>query len=351
MKGKHVIITALLGLFALAAGAQQYKGTYGFLDATHSPRVAALGGTMLPINDSDIQLGIFNPSLLTAETHNALSLSYVDYFSDINFASIQYARRFEKLGNFSAAVQYHNYGKFDYADEAGHLDGSTFSASDYAFIIGWGRQLDNHFSIGANIKFAGNQYEHDNSFALAVDVAGSYQTESGWMFSLAARNIGRELYRNYDGFRNSMPFKMQVGMAKMLEHLPFMFIVVYDNIQKWDLMYDDPIDLEGNTDALTGEVNKKKGFDKFIDNAFRHVVLGGELYIGKNLIIRGGFNYGRRQDLKIPGKKGAVGFSYGLSIRIKQFNISYSRSEMHIVGSPNYISVTTNLSRFVKKNK
>jgi len=96
------------------------------------------------------------------------------------------------MGNFLASLQYHNYGNFDYADESGVRNGS-FSAADYAFILGWGRQLDSNFSIGANAKFIASQYESYNSIAMAVDVAGSYQTNSGWLISLTARNIGTEL--------------------------------------------------------------------------------------------------------------------------------------------------------------
>lgn len=134
---------------------QMRKGTYSFIDATNSPRVAALGGSMVPIDDSDIQLGIYNPALINSGMSGKLALSYVDYFSDINFATVQYARSFEKVGNFVASLQYHNYGNFDYADEGG-LTGGSFSAADYAFVLGWGRQLDSSFSIGANAKFFRN---------------------------------------------------------------------------------------------------------------------------------------------------------------------------------------------------
>ena len=65
--------------------------------------------------------------------------------------------------------------------------------------------------------------------------------------------------------------------------------------------------------------------------------------IGKNLNLRLGYNYGMRQNMKTPTKKGAVGFSYGVGIKIYKFNISYSRSEMHVHGSPNFITITTNL--------
>ena len=315
---------------------------------TSSSRVAALGGTIVPIYNPDIQIVASNPSLINPTMHNSLSLAYVDYYNDINIASIQYGRTFDKIGSFVGTVQYNNYGDFYYSDEGGIQDNSTFAVSDYIINIGWGRRLNDKFSIGANLKFAGLQYENNSSFAMAVDVAASYQSQNNWVVSLVARNIGAELYNNYQGFRSELPFKMQAGLSKKLEHLPLTFIIVYDNIQKWDLTYNDPLDLENNYDPITGEMKKKSKLDAFANNLFRHIVVAGELNLGKNLVLRVGYNYGLRQNMKSPTKKGAVGLSYGLGINVYKFTISYSRSEMHIHGSPNYFTITTNLDSFKK---
>lgn len=346
-KKVYLLLSFLMTIFAMMG--QQNEGTYTFLNSTNSARVAALGGTMLPINDSDIQLNLFNPSLINKDIDNALALSYVDYFRDINFATIQYGKTFEKIGSFVGTIQFHNYGKFYYADETGFVDGSTFSPSDYSINIGWGRALNDKFNIGANIKFLGVQYEKNSSFAIAVDVAGTFHTKSDWVISLVARNIGYELYSNYIGDNNKLPFRMQLGASKKLEHLPLTFIVVYDNLQKWNLAYNDPLDLEGNYDPLTGEYIEKSKLDKFAKNFFSHFVFAGELNIGKNLVLRLGYNYGLRQNMKSPTKKGAVGLSYGVGIKVYKFHISYSRSEMHLYGSPNYITITTNLNSFKKQ--
>ena len=343
----YLLLYALM--LNMAVGFAQYnEGAYGFLNSTNSSRVAALGGTLVPIYDSDIQLDAFNPSLINTDINNAMSLSYIDYYQDINFANFQYGKSFEGLGSFVGTIQFHNYGKFFYADETGFMDGTTFSASDYSINLGWGRQLNDRLSIGANVKFAGLQYENRYSFALAVDVAGTYCTENDWTFSLVARNIGYELVSNFEGERNKLPFRMQAGMSKRLEHLPFTFIVVYDNIQKWDLSYDDPLDLEGNYDPLTGQMIEKSKIDKFAINLFSHIVFAGEMNIGKNLVLRLGYNYGLRQTMKSPTKKGVVGLSYGFAVKVYKFNIGYSRSEMHLAGSPNYFTITTNLDSFRK---
>lgn len=345
---RRTYILVLLLVSMITVFGQDQNGTYSFLNSTNSARVAALGGISIPIYDSDIQLATYNPSLINSDIDNNMALSYVDYYRDINFGTIQYGKTFEKAGSFVGTMQFHNYGRFYYAEENGYQDGSTFTVSDYMFNVGWGRMLNDNWTIGANLKFAGIQYENSSAFALAVDVAGTYMTSDGWCLSLAARNIGYELYKNYEGEHSKLPFRMQLGMSKKLEHLPFTFIIVYDNLQKWNLSYNDPLDLEGNYDPLSGQIVEKSKIDKFAKNFFSHFVFAGEMNVGKNLVLRLGYNYGLRQNMKTPTKKGAVGLSYGVGIRVYKFNISYSRSEMHIYGSPNYITITTNLDSFKK---
>lgn len=348
---KKLLPVVVMMMFALEFHGQTSNGAYGFLDMTGSARVAALGNTDLSIYDSDIQLGVYNPALINSNMHNDIVLSYVNYYADISHMMAQYGRSFEKLGTFTGTVLYHSYGTMRYADEYGNYTGGNFSPSDFNIMFGWGRQLTPHWSIGANLKFAGIQYEHFKTFALAVDVAGHYSTDNGWMFSLTARNAGYELYSNFEGDRNKLPFRLSAGMAKKLEHVPFLFSVVYENLQKWDLTYNDPLDLEGTIDPITGVKKEKTDAAKFADRLMRHIVFGGEIYIGKNLVLRAAYNYGMRQNLKTPTKKGICGFSYGVGVNIWKFSISYSRSEMHIFGSPNYITISTNLDRFVKKDK
>jgi len=50
--------------------------------------------------------------------------------------------------------------------------------------------------------------------------------------------------------------------------------------------------------------------------------------------------------MKVDSKLGTVGLSWGLGFRVSKFHFSYSRAAYHLVGSPNYITITTNLSEF-----
>ena len=344
MKRTILILTLMLGWMATVT-AQQANGTYSFLRATNSARVAALGGLPLPMHDADIQLSTFNPAAIDSTMSNKLSLSYVDYYTDINFATAQYARHFNKIGTFAATVQFHNYGHFDEASEGGLLLGD-FTISDYAVNLGWGRNLTPHWSIGANLKYAGLQYERYSAGALAVDVAGMYRTSNNWIFSLNVRNAGTQLFNNFDSRHCPLPFSIDMGASRRLNHLPLTIMLWYDDIQKWNKIYDTPLYIEEHTDPITGEFSPEKGFGRFAHNLACHLVIGGELYLGKNIVLRSAFNYGQRYAMNVPKARTLVGFSAGLAVRIKMFEISYSRSRDNITLSPNYFTVTMDLNKF-----
>jgi hypothetical protein len=89
---------------------------------------------------------------------------------------------------------------------------------------------------------------------------------------------------------------------------------------------------------------------KIADGVMRHIVLGAELTIAKVVAVRLGYNYQRRQELKLSGKAGLAGFSAGVGLRVKMFNLSYTRGIFQ-AGSPNpnYITVAVNLQEFTKK--
>ena len=218
----YIICSLALSIITLQAQAQVSNGLYRALTDANSARVVALGGLPLPVHDGDLQTAVFNPSAISPEMNNQLTLSYVgDFNLGTNFATAQYSHTFEKLGSFATSVQYYNYGTMQYASESGQTDGSTFNVSDYAVTLGWGRELTDKWSIGANLKYAGVQYESGRAGALGVDVAATYWSYSNWAFTLAARNIGRQLYCQEMYLDNKwLPFSLDFMASKKLDHLP-----------------------------------------------------------------------------------------------------------------------------------
>ncbi|MBE0639987.1 MAG: type IX secretion system protein PorQ [Bacteroidales bacterium] len=341
----HLTTILILILSALPSfGQNGGNAVYKFLNLTSSARSAALGGNFMAVKDGDLSQALFNPSVISPEMDNQLSMSFVDYFAGVNYGFASYANSFEKIGSYAATIQYLSYGDFTYADQTGQTAG-TFKASELALNFGWGRQLDSLFTIGANMKFIYSGFEDYQSYGLAVDVAGSYvNPEHRLIVSLIARNIGTQLKPYVSGNTETLPLEINLGMSQRLKHLPFRYSILLTNLQKWDLSYDDPNDPDNKVDPITGEVIEADGVSEFLDNAMRHVVIGGEFLPTKNFTIRFGYNYQRRQELGVTNKMGTVGFSWGIGLRISKFKLDYSRATYHLNGSPNYFTISTNLS-------
>jgi hypothetical protein len=351
----HILRTTTLffclyGLFIIHASAQiGGNGTYKFLGYTNSARIAGMGGNFLAINDNDLTLAQANPSLITPEMNNNLALSYVNNPGGINYGFVAFAHNFSKVGCFVASLQFMNEGKFTGADPAGNLTGD-FYASEYALNIGWGRRLSPLFSIGASGKLIYSKLETYHSFGIAVDVSGTYTSkDQSFTASLVGRNIGTQLVPYLPGQYQPLPFELQIGLSQKLKHIPLRFSQLLTNLQKWDLTYLDPSDPANTADPITGQVKEKSGAGKFADGLMRHIVLGAELTIAKVLAIRIGYNYQRRQELKLSGAAGLTGFSAGAGLRVKMFNLSYTRGSYTAGIARNYITIGVNLQEFVKK--
>ncbi len=340
-KLKGLLVVVLLSQITFLYGQKGGTQPFSFLNLPNSARIAALGYNFVAIDDNDLSIGLNNPSLITPEMHNDVSLNFVDNYADINYGFVSYSRTYSKYGSFATSVQYIDYGQFKRTDETGQESGE-FTSSEFAPVIGWGRRLDSSFSIGANLKAVFSSFEAFNSFGLAVDVAGSYHVaRKGVVMSLIARNIGRQLTYYSPENVEPMPFELQFGLSKRLQHLPFRYSVLITNMQKWDLTYTDPS--EDNIDPFTGEEIKKSKAGEFADKALRHIVIGGEFIPTKSFSIRFGYNYQRRQEMKLESKRSTVGFSWGFGFKVSRFNLSYARSAYHITGSPNIFSLGISL--------
>lgn len=339
--GSFVIVLLAFSIKGQVAG----TNTYDFLEIVHPARIAALGGANISIADDDANIASSNPALLNKEMDKYLALNFVNYIAGINYGNVSFTKDFDSIGTFQANLIYANYGKFKYAEANGELSGGTFSANDLALNFGYSRPIDTNFSIGANLKLLNSVIESYNSFGMAVDVAGAYVNKKR-MFSAAlmVRNVGMQFKSYVQGNKEKLPFEIQAGFSKRLKYAPFRLSLTFENLQKWDLTQVNP-NLKPETDPLTGDVIpiKQPGF---LDKAARHIVVGGELLLTKNVHIRGGFNYRRRAELRLTSRPALTGFTVGLGFRINKFHLSYARSSYHRAGGTNSISITTNLGAF-----
>lgn len=321
------------------------NSVYNFLNFSYSPRLSALGNNLISVHDEDATLLIMNPSSIGLRHHNSLSLDFTDYFTNSNCASALYSYTFPKVGSFAVEFRWVGYGSFTGTDATGNETGK-FSAGDYAFTLGWGRQLNPHFSIGANLKLIFCQYESYNSFGLAVDVAGSYYNEAKKLsLTLLAKNIGSELKNFTPGNFERLPFDLQFALSQRLAHIPVRYHISLHSLYRWNMSYygkDNPF-LE--SDAITGKLKYPTGTTQFFDNMFRHVVVGLEIEPIKYFSIQFAYNHNIHQEMKLVSRYTMAGFSYGFMLNFDFMQIGFSRLHYAVGATPNYFSLTLNFDK------
>jgi hypothetical protein len=324
---------------------------YDFLNLTNSARVAGLGGQQTAIFDDDLNLVYHNPSLLNGSMSDHLVLNYIPYIGDIAFGYVSYARTYDKIGNIGAGIHYIDYGKFIGADEYGNLTGK-FGGHDYSVNLYYSRPIfDSLLQVGASLKFIDSHLETYSSFGMAIDAGISYvNSKKLFVAGFVMKNLGAQLSTYYDGAdREPLPFELQFGVSQKLEHAPFRLAVTLQHLETPNLRYKtEKQKEENNVNQLTGEVKKEDKLGIFTDNVMRHVVFGLEFIPSKYFNVQFGYNYKRRQELKIESKTGFVGFSWGLGLNIYNFKFNYSRARYHLAAVSNQISLCVNLSGFKK---
>ncbi|MBI4945067.1 MAG: type IX secretion system protein PorQ [Bacteroidetes bacterium] len=331
-------------IYAQAGG----NNTYEFLNLTNPARVAALGGTLISVKDNDLNLSFQNPALLDSTMHNELAMSYTNYLADINYGYAAYSRTYKKIGSFSAGIQYLNYGDFTAAAVTGEKTGQ-FIANEYSLNLAYGRPIDSMFSVGATLKTIYSRLETFTSFGNAVDIAGVYNNSKHFFSTgLVIKNIGRQ-WKTYDVVHEPLPFEIQWGISKKLSHAPFRLNLTATHLEKWNLTYTDP--LQQTVDPITLTAIEKGKLSVLGDKLVRHIVIGGEVLLSKNFHLRVGYNYQRRQELKLESHSGITGFSFGFGLKVSKFNLSYAYARYHMAGGPNHFTISTNFSEFYSKKK
>ncbi|HKL03876.1 MAG TPA: type IX secretion system protein PorQ [Cryomorphaceae bacterium] len=343
---KFLFAVVLLTISQFASAQGNGQDNYQILQMVSPARVGALGGNAMAIKDGDLNLGLLAPSLLDSTTSEQIVLGYTRFFGEANIAHAGYAHHVKSLGTLSFSIQSLGYGDFEMTDPTGQVQGS-FSAGEYVFQVGIGRVLNKNFSIGANVKYIMSELAEYKSSAIATDISTTFhKPERGFVATLMMKNIGSSISSYRPGVSEQMPFEIQAGISKKLEKAPLRFGLIAENLQTWDLTTEQGSETT-EIDPITGEEVSNVN-DGFGENLMRHLVLNAEIIVTKNIHLRVGYNYNRRQQLKIESRPGGGGFTYGLGVRIAKIHISYARAAYSLAGASNHFTLGVKFDDFKK---
>ncbi len=315
------------------------KATYQFLNLVNSPRMAALGGKVVTNYDYDPTQPLFNPASINPAMDNQLSLNYTNYIGDVNYGTAAYAYLWDRRTQvLHAGITYINYGKFDGYDEAGNPT-SSFSGGEVALSLGHARNIAfTNFHVGVNLKLISSKLENYSSFGGALDIGLMYVYED-WDLQITgvARNLGTQFTPYHEEYE-PLPFELIFGISQTLENVPIRWHFTLENMQQWNVAFSNPsreqTDLEGNV---------QKENINFIDNAFRHMIAGIELFPESGFNIRLGYNFRRGEELRIAEKRAFAGLSAGFAIKLNKLRLSYSYSKYSTAASSSFFGLNIDL--------
>ncbi len=322
------------------------RSAFNFLALHTNARVAGIGGENISVIDKDVNSFMFNPALFQDTTEGDFAVNYTPFYSDVHKTDLAYTLPTKKYGNFGVGLLYMGYGEMTERDFKGQEQGK-FNPRDYAIIIGKSHQV-NDFRLGANFKLAGSHIQQRAAFAVLADIGGIFKhPKKEFSAGLLFKNIGW-VFDNYTkGVQQVTPFDIQLGLSYRLEHLPLRISLTGHHLNRPDIQYIDPeIHTSFNSDGEV-EVDDKN----IAAQISRHIVLGGEFLLSKNLNVRVGYNHQRRAEMIIANKSALTGFSFGGMIRIKSFEFAYTRAFYYVGGGVSMMTLTTNMNDKLKRKK
>lgn len=309
------------------------------LQRSSAARTNALSLRYLPLYSSDITVGLDNPSLLTRGMGGSAMLSYYNMFVGGNMGSLAYAHNFKRVGTVLFGFHFNSFGRFEEYDEYDNYIGD-FYAADYALSAGWGMWIDSNFSIGTTFKPVLSQYAEYKALAFAIDLAGSYVSDSrNFAATVMASNIGAQII-TFDNKVERVPFELSAALSYKLSKAPFRLFFAATELQRWNLRYEDRLNPTSQTDPFTGEVTEEKPFVGFMDNLMRHTVFGVELNLGTLIFARLAYSYRQAAEMRAADAFNMSGFSFGVGLHIKNFEFSYARRNYHLGQAPNYFTLS-----------
>ena len=334
-----LIINSCL-LIAQVGGEQAFQ----FLNTPTYARQVALGGKTLTLVD-DVNQPTWNPAVINNSMHKQLSVNYTSYLAGISIGSVSYAyeinKHFETLhGN----ITYINYGELIRADQEGNETG-TFSANDIALSIGYARNIPrSDFYYGGNLKLIYSTIDTYSSTAIGLDLGLIYYSvHKPYTFALAIRNIGTQI-SSFNNTKEQLPFEVILSSSYRLERVPLRWYATIDNLQQWQVGISNPskqtTDLEGNT--TQEEVS-------FLDNAFRHVIIGAEIFPESAINIRLGYNFRRGKELQLQNVRSFGGLSFGFGLKMNKLKFNYAYSKFHSASNVSTFSLQIDLDKGIQR--
>ncbi|MDR1783156.1 MAG: type IX secretion system protein PorQ [Dysgonamonadaceae bacterium] len=312
---KKILTIFFLLISILPLSAQGGESVFTYLQLPSSARTAALGGYNVSVVEPDLSLVYGNPALLGTEMDLILNAGYLSYVGDVGVGNAAFAKSTGEKSAFGVAFNFANYGNMLETTENNEIIGDL-KASDICGNLFFSRDLNEKIRGGVTAKFIYSNYYHNTAIGLGVDLGLSYYNEdNGLSFGVAGKNLGRQI-KAYEEELADLPWDIQAGLSQKLNHAPIRYSVTFIGLNQWETPF------------------------------FRHLVLGVEMLPTDNFWIAAGYNTKRASDLSLIEGNKFGGFSIGVGLRVKAFEIGCAVGLYHPGATSFMVSLSTCLADF-----
>ena len=313
---KKVVFTIIATIFALQATAQESQEVFSFLRLPVSAHIAALGGDNITIDDDDPTVIFHNPALIANVADKSINLNFMTYMEGAKTASASFIKAWGERATWGVGAQYMDYGSMK-ETTVDNIEQGTFSAKDIAIAGTFTYLLSDRWSGGVTLRFISSSIGSYNSIGIASDLGLNYfDEERGWSLSAVAKNLGGQVKAYQDDYEK-IPIDLLVGVSKRLEAAPLRFSLTFSRLNRWDTSF------------------------------IQHVAIGADVFLGENIYIAGGYNFRRRDEMKISESSGSsshgAGLSVGAGLTLKRFKLNVAYAKYHVSASSILINATYSL--------
>ncbi len=289
-------------------------------------RSIAWGGYVMAQPLSDVQYALDNPALLNYSIRGQYGASYGTVIPGVRIGGAGYAHSLDSHNHVSFHAQYLDYGTMASFDPGGNSLGEV-SANEMKFLLGYSREFDSRLVLGAQTGFTYAVLGPFISTAAMLNLGATYsRSDSGVYFGLTFKNIGRQMVTYKGADREPLPFNIAFGASYKPLHMPFRFHATLHSLQRFlGLSYNEYL---GTRTLDLGGQQFEAPEANFADKFARHLVLGGELAMGKHLGLLIGYNHQRRVEMAPEVRGGLAGFGWGVRLKVWKYHITYSSASL-----------------------
>ncbi len=307
------------------------QSTMNFQLVSLSPRASGMGDAYYAVGTGAESI-FYNPAGLTEsdKTFNIV-IEYTQWIADINYLAGAASWNLGNYGTVGVSLLSVNYGTINgtsldpnTGSALGYIDNGTLNnVNAYSFGLSYAKAISNQFSIGGNIRIAGQNLGSNNFYN---STSGGYNGSINNNATALVFDAGVKYYTGYKSFRFGMAirnFSSDIKREAIYEQLPLTF-TLGTAIDLMDFINPN----HSSKDALTLAVD-------FLhpNNYSERFNIGMEYKLFGMLALRAG--YQTNQDIQ----SWSAGVGFNSSVAGKDVDVNYSFSKIDIFNNVNRLSV------------